>query len=135
MLKLLFSNGINGSHVVVHIFMGSQVFRRLRRDLLSHYVILIGKMIRINLRFADLLDIPLLNAANFGGVFSLFLGLSVVSFFEIAIFFTAHLYRQYKEELKNAGKVDSFSKRAENHDVRVIQEKVMKELQKTLEKY
>lgn len=75
------------------------------------------------------------STANFGGVFSLFIGLSFVSFIEIGIFFTVHLHRIYKEEVKNAVKVESFSKRTENHDVRQIQEKVMKELQRTLDKY
>lgn len=36
------SDGVNSSHVVVHVFFGNQVYRRLRRDLLSHFVILIG---------------------------------------------------------------------------------------------
>lgn len=113
--------------------MGSQVFRRLRRDLLSHYVILIGKREIVSIPTL-LLTISYLSA-NFGGVFSLFIGLSVVSFFEIAIFFTVYLYRNYKEELKNSVKVDSFSKRAENIDIRTIQDKVLKELQLTLNKY
>ena len=65
----------------------------------------------------------------------MFLGLSVVSFCEILVFFTVHLHRNYKQQVKDAFKVDTFSKRAENHDVRAIQEKIMKELQKTLDKY
>lgn len=65
----------------------------------------------------------------------MFLGVSVVSFFEILIFFSAHLYRNYQREAKDAVRVESFSKRADNHDVRAIQQKVMRELQKTLDKY
>lgn len=73
--------------------------------------------------------------ANFGGVFSLFIGLSVVSFFEIGIFFTVYLYRNYLQELQNSVKVDTFSKRADHIDVRTIQQKVLKDLQGTLNKY
>lgn len=74
-------------------------------------------------------------AGNFGGVFSLFIGLSGISFFEIGIYFTLYLYRNYQDELKNSFKVDSFSKRATKIDVQLAQQKVLKEIQGTLDKY
>lgn len=74
-------------------------------------------------------------AGNFGGVFSLFIGLSVLSFIEIGMYFTVYLYRNYKEELANSVKVDTFSKRAANVDVQLKQQKVLKDLQVTLNKY
>lgn len=73
--------------------------------------------------------------ANFGGVFSLFIGMSVISFFEILIFFTVRLYRNYKDEDRKSSKVESFSKRAENHDVDVIQKRIRKQLRETINKY
>lgn len=65
----------------------------------------------------------------------MFIGLSVVSFFEIGLYFTVYLYRNYQEELKNSVKVETFTKRTENFDVQGIQKKVLKELQGTLDKY
>lgn len=59
----------------------------------------------------------------------------MVSFFEIGLYFTVYLYRNYQEERKNSVKVDSFSKRAANVDLRLIQQKVLKDLQVTLNKY
>lgn len=66
----------------------------------------------------------------------MFVGLSVVSFFEIGMYSTVYLYRNYKEELATSFKVDSFSRRAVNIDAKLIQQKVLNDLQvKTLEKY
>ena len=58
----------------------------------------------------------------------------MISFIELGIYLTVYLRRNYKEELKNSVKVDSFSKRA-TLNVKNIQEKVIKELQGTLRKY
>lgn len=54
-------------------------------------------------------------SANLGGVYSLFIGMSVLSFIEIFYFFTVRLYKHYKdvqgrelrrqEMLKNGGHV------------------------------
>lgn len=82
-----------------------------------------------------LIEIHLSFLGNFGGVFSLFIGLSVVSFFEIGMYFTVYLYRNYQVELQNSGKVDTFSKRATHINVKAIQEKVLRDLHKTLDKY
>lgn len=39
--------------------------------------------------------------ANLGGVYSLFVGMSVLSFFEIFYFYTVRLYKNYKQEKAN----------------------------------
>lgn len=51
------------------------------------------------------------------------------------MYFTVYLYRNYKEELANSVKVDTFSKRAANVDVQLKQQKVLKDLRVTLNKY
>ena len=117
----IFSDGVNSSHVVVHVFFGNQVYRRLRRDLLSHFVILIGTRTHLDQycvpywRFASL-------SGNFGGVFSLFIGMSLVSFFELGIYFTVYLYRNYQQELRNSVKVESFSRRALDYDQKIFKQ-------------
>ncbi|XP_063706173.1 sodium channel protein Nach-like [Culicoides brevitarsis] len=70
-----FYDGLNETHMIVHVYMSSQTFRRFRKDLLSNIILLVS---------------------NLGGVYSLFVGMSVLSFCEILYFATIRLYKKYK---------------------------------------
>ncbi|XP_055918706.1 sodium channel protein Nach [Eupeodes corollae] len=81
-----FYHGIQDNFTVVHVFMNSQVYRRLRRDTLSDIIILIS---------------------NLGSSFSLFVGMSMISLLEILYFFTLVLLQNYMRQ-------DRFNQRNEN---------------------
>ncbi|XP_055855728.1 sodium channel protein Nach-like isoform X2 [Episyrphus balteatus] len=72
-----FYHGIQENFTVLHVFMNSQVYRRLRRDTLSDIVDLIS---------------------NLGSSFSLFVGMSMISLLEILYFFTLVLLQNYVRE-------------------------------------
>ncbi|XP_053966053.1 sodium channel protein Nach [Anastrepha ludens] len=74
-----FYSGIQENYTVVHIFLNNQVYRRVRRDLLSNMVALVS---------------------NLGSAFSLFAGISMVSIVEIIYYLTVILRKHYKEEVK-----------------------------------
>lgn len=44
-------------------------------------------------------------AANLGGVYSLFVGMSVLSFIEIFYFFSVRLYKNYKQVKENENRI------------------------------
>lgn len=48
--------------------------------------------------------------------------MSVVSFFELGIYFTVYLYRNYQQELRNSVKVESFSRRALDYDQKIFKQ-------------
>ncbi|KAM7342772.1 nach isoform 2-T2 [Cochliomyia hominivorax] len=74
-----FYNGLKKDYSVVHIYMSSYVFRRVRHDLLSNMVTLVS---------------------NLGSAFSLFVGMSMVSAVEILYYFSIILNKYYQEECK-----------------------------------
>uniref|UniRef100_A0A1I8N521 Sodium channel protein Nach n=1 Tax=Musca domestica TaxID=7370 RepID=A0A1I8N521_MUSDO len=75
-----FYTGLKKDYSVVHIYMNSEVYRRVRHDLLSNMVTLVS---------------------NLGSAFSLFVGMSMVSAVEIVYYFTVILKKFYRQE-KNA---------------------------------
>ncbi|XP_030388345.1 sodium channel protein Nach [Scaptodrosophila lebanonensis] len=69
-----FYEGLEKDDAVVHIFMNSQIYRRVRLDLLSNMVTLVS---------------------NLGSAFSLFVGMSMLSVVEIIYYFTVVLHKNY----------------------------------------
>ncbi|XP_059611780.1 sodium channel protein Nach-like [Phlebotomus argentipes] len=78
------------THMIVHVFFGSHDFMKLRRDLLSDVVVLI---------------------ANLGGVFNLFLGISILTMLEVPYFATVRLYANYRHLEEELRKRELFVKR------------------------
>ncbi|XP_065368706.1 sodium channel protein Nach [Calliphora vicina] len=74
-----FYDGIKKDYSVVHIYMNSQVYRRVRHDLLSNTVTLVS---------------------NLGSAFSLFVGMSMVSAVEIIYYFSIILNKYYQQECR-----------------------------------
>ncbi|XP_073813207.1 nach [Musca autumnalis] len=72
-----FYNGLKKGYSVVHVYMNSEVYRRVRHDLLSNMVTLVS---------------------NLGSAFSLFVGMSMVSAVEIIYYFTVILKKYYRQE-------------------------------------
>ncbi|XP_017835494.1 sodium channel protein Nach [Drosophila busckii] len=75
---------------VLHVFINSQVYRRVRVDLLSNMVNLVS---------------------NLGSAFSLFVGISMLSVVEIIYYFTVILRRNYLLEQRARQKLQRFYKR------------------------
>lgn len=78
--------------------MNSQVYRRVRHDLLSNTVTLVCKLHCIYSHIFFLLSIVFPFLANLGSAFSLFVGMSMVSAIEIFYYFTVILRKFYKQE-------------------------------------
>ncbi|XP_011187206.2 sodium channel protein Nach [Zeugodacus cucurbitae] len=74
-----FYNGMQENYSVVHIFINNQIYRRIRRDLLSNMVTLVS---------------------NLGSAFSLFVGISMISIVEVIYYLTVVLRKYYLQELK-----------------------------------
>ncbi|EDV98370.1 sodium channel protein Nach [Drosophila grimshawi] len=74
-----FYDGIEDKDAIVHIFVNSQVYRRVRVDLLTNMVTLVS---------------------NLGSAFSLFVGMSMLSLVEIIYYFTVILRRNYVQECR-----------------------------------
>ncbi|XP_037955002.1 sodium channel protein Nach [Teleopsis dalmanni] len=79
-----FYDDIQKDYAVAHIFFNSQVYRRVRHDLLSNMVTLVS---------------------NLGSAFSLFVGMSMVSAVEIIYYFTVILQKNYLQEIKARDKL------------------------------
>ncbi|XP_061402428.1 sodium channel protein Nach [Musca vetustissima] len=90
-----FYDGLKKDYSVVHIYMNSEVYRRVRHDLLSNMVTLVS---------------------NLGSAFSLFVGMSMVSAVEIVYYFTVILKKFYRQE-KNA-REKLFNRRKEEAESR-----------------
>ncbi|XP_055855729.1 sodium channel protein Nach-like [Episyrphus balteatus] len=71
-----FYDGFRGNMTVVHIFLQSQEYRRIRRDIVWNIVSLAG---------------------NLGNCYSVFVGISVLSIFELVYYLTFVLVRNYRE--------------------------------------
>ncbi|EDW10533.2 uncharacterized protein Dmoj_GI18494 [Drosophila mojavensis] len=85
-----FYKGIEHNDAIVHIFLNSQVYRRVRVDLLSNMVTLVS---------------------NLGSAFSLFVGMSMLSLVEIIYYFTVILHKNYIQECRARQKLQSWHKR------------------------
>lgn len=58
--------------------------------------------------------------ANFGGVYSLFMGVSIVGFLEIPYFITVRLYKNYLIVKTDDKKINVFSKRGKNYSENIL---------------
>lgn len=58
--------------------------------------------------------------ANFGGVYSLFMGVSIVGFLEIPYFITVRLYKNYLIVKTDDKKINVFSKRGKNYSDNIL---------------
>ncbi|XP_055381341.1 sodium channel protein Nach-like [Condylostylus longicornis] len=87
------------NNTVIHIYMDSQTYTRFRRDLIYNIINLIS---------------------NFGGSYSLFLGISTVSAIEFIYFFTFVLRRNYLEHLECHNKVTAFLRVVEKPNLKKV---------------
>jgi amiloride-sensitive sodium channel len=76
--------------MVVHVYFVSQVYRVFIRSLLTNFISLIS---------------------NLGGVYSLLIGMSILSAFEVIYFFSIRLYANYREIKTEDMKPKTFSQR------------------------
>lgn len=81
--------------MIVHVYYQSQVYRLFSRSLLTNIIGLI---------------------ANLGGVYSLLIGMSVLSLCEVLYFSSIRLYVNYKTIKKDELKPKTFSQRLETFD-------------------
>lgn len=81
--------------MIVHVYFQSQVYRIFSRSLLTNIIGLI---------------------ANLGGVYSLLIGMSVLSLCEVLYFASIRLYVNYKTIKKDELKPKTFSQRLETFD-------------------
>ncbi|XP_037716564.1 sodium channel protein Nach [Drosophila subpulchrella] len=79
-----FYSGLAKNDGVLHVFINSFSYRRLRRDLLSNMVTLVS---------------------NLGSAFSLFVGMSMLSVVEIIYYFSVILRKNYKMECEARNKI------------------------------
>ena len=89
------SFGLTEKHMIVHVYFQSQVYRKFSRSLLTNIIGLI---------------------ANLGGVYSLLIGMSVLSLCEVIYFASIRLYVNYKTVTKHELKPKTFSQRLETFD-------------------
>ncbi|CAO1344894.1 unnamed protein product [Diamesa hyperborea] len=90
-----FHFGLTEKHMIVHVYFQSQVYRIFSRSLLTNIIGLI---------------------ANLGGVYSLLIGMSVLSLCEVLYFASIRLYVNYKTIKKDELKPKTFSQRLETFD-------------------
>ncbi|KAH8298558.1 hypothetical protein KR044_011688 [Drosophila immigrans] len=85
-----FYDGIDENDAIIHIFVNSQAYRRVRVDLLSNMVTLVS---------------------NLGSAFSLFVGMSMLSLVEIIYYFSVILRRNYVQECRARQKLQRLHRR------------------------
>ncbi|XP_055316922.1 sodium channel protein Nach-like [Sitodiplosis mosellana] len=73
-----FYRDLSEEHLVVHISFGKQVFKAIQKELATNVLSL---------------------TANLGGIYSLFIGFSAISFYEIIYYFCVRFYLNYKRDL------------------------------------
>lgn len=106
--------------MILHLIFGKQVFKEMRRDLLTNIVSLAGKKSSIS-KHHKCFFYKYFFTAGLGGIYSLFIGMSVITFFEIVYFFTIRLWATYTE-LKEADQtVDTFRKRQRKLQMQINQ--------------
>lgn len=94
-----FYTNITDQHMIVHVYFVSQVYRVFIRSLLTNFISLI---------------------ANLGGVYSLLVGMSVLTAFEILYFFTVRLYLNYRDLKTEEAKPRTFSERMDNVNISTL---------------
>lgn len=87
-----FRFNLKDEHMIVHVYFVSQVYRVFSRTLLTNFISLVS---------------------NLGGVYSLLIGMSVLSTMEVLYFSTIRLYENYKMNKAEDAKPKTFSQRAE----------------------
>lgn len=85
--------------MTVHVYFVSQVYRVFIRSLLTNFISLI---------------------ANLGGVYSLLIGMSVLSAFELIYFFSVRLYLNYRDTKNDVQKPKTFSQRSDNVNISTL---------------
>lgn len=94
-----FSFNLTDQHMTVHVHFVSQVYRVFIRSLLTNFISLI---------------------ANLGGVYSLLIGMSVLSAFEIVYFFSVRLYLNYRDIKNDVLKPKTLSQRSDNVNISTL---------------
>lgn len=101
--------------MVIHINFGKQVYKKLRWSIITSTATLTG-----NIQFQTIYLIENKSQLNLffykfkallGGVYSLFIGLSFITFLEIFYFFTIRLWANYRKFQNAKTEVNMFSKR------------------------
>lgn len=85
--------------MIVHVYFASQVYRIFIRSLLTNFISLIS---------------------NLGGVYSLLIGMSIISGLEFFYFFTVRLYANYRNEKTEDMKPKTFSQRLDNLNISTL---------------
>ncbi|XP_031636281.1 sodium channel protein Nach-like [Contarinia nasturtii] len=73
-----FYEGLSDEHIILHISFGREVFRAIQKDLATNVLAL---------------------TANLGGIYSLFIGFSAITFFEIVYYVCVRSYTNYKKQV------------------------------------
>lgn len=82
--------------MVVHISFGKQVYKATRKDLTTNILALTGWCWIALLRQLESISSVFI-AANLGGIYSLFIGFSAITFFEIIYYFGVRFYMTYRQ--------------------------------------
>ncbi|CAG9810650.1 unnamed protein product, partial [Chironomus riparius] len=94
-----FHANLTDKHMIVHVYYVSQFYRVFIRSLLTNFISLIS---------------------NLGGVYSLLVGMSIISAYECIYFPTARLYLNYKKIKNEDNKPKTFLQRLEKVNINVI---------------
>lgn len=87
-----FRFNLTEDHMIVHVYFVSQVYRIYSRAMLTNFISLVSSL---------------------GGVYSLLIGMSVLSAIELFYFFSIRLYENYKMFKFEDSKPKTFSQRLE----------------------
>lgn len=110
MTSLISSGGSTSDHLVVHVSFGKQVYRAISKELATNVLALTGRFKRqaaTSLKFKiDFISLTIsFISANLGGIYSLFVGFSAITFFELIYYFGVRFYLNYKNELISGKKL------------------------------
>lgn len=94
-----FSFNLTESHMVVHVYFISQTYRVFIKSLLTNFISLI---------------------ANLGGVYSLLIGMSILSLLEFFYFFSIRLYMNFKSLKYDEATPKTFKKRSEGFNMSTL---------------
>jgi hypothetical protein len=92
------SFNLTSDHMIVHVYFVSQFYRIFIRSLLTNFISLISSL---------------------GGVYSLLIGMSIISCLEVFYFSTLRLYMNYKKFKEEDSKPKNYSQRLEKVNVNV----------------
>lgn len=94
-----FSFNLTDRHMIVHVYYVSQVYRIFSRSLLTNFISLIS---------------------NLGGVYSLLIGMSILSAIEIFYFSTIRFYSNYRKLKTEDLKPKTFSQRLDTVNISTL---------------